>query len=72
MGTTDLVPGSARWRRTSEAVRGIRRQAIGDRNKKEMLAEWFREHRRAATSNNAKRAAYDQLLGRSRNRRLRG
>lgn len=72
MGLRDDIPQSDRWRRTRDAVRGIRRLPISDRHKKEALAEWFQEHRLAARNPGAKRAAYDELLGRARNRRLRG
>lgn len=58
--------------RTREAIRVINSVPLPDRNKKRLLAEWFRLHTRAARAEGAKRAAYDQLLGRDKNRKLRG
>lgn len=59
-------------RRTRDAVRQIRRFPIGDRDKKHLLTEWFKVHRRAAPTRAQKRAAYDQVLSRARNARLIG
>lgn len=58
--------------RTREAIRDLRKIPTDDKTKKILLAEWFQEHPRAAPSKEAKRAAYDSLLGRERNRRQRG
>jgi len=68
----DLIDRLSRRIRTREAIRDIRQIPVDDRIKKMLLAEWFQEHRRAAASPGQKKAAYDQLLGRSGNRRQRG
>lgn len=58
--------------RTRDAVREIRKLKLPDRSAKGMLAEWFQVHGRATGIGGSKRAAYDQLLGREGNTRLRG
>ena len=66
----DEVGHIFRRTRTREAIRDIRKIPTDDITKKMLLAEFFQEHRRAAPGRGAKRAAYDSLLGRRRNRRL--
>ena len=66
----DEVANIFRQTRTREAIRNIRKIPTDDITKKMLLAEYFQEHRRAAPGKGAKRAAYDALLGRGRNRRL--
>ena len=67
-----LVQGLAEAIRTRDALRIIKRQGVEDRAKKRLLAEWFQVHTRAAPDPGQKKAAYDDLLGRLRNARLRG
>ena len=58
--------------RTRDAIRVINKTPTPDRFKKRLLTEWFDAHPRAATAEGAKRAVYDQLLGREANNALRG
>jgi hypothetical protein len=59
-------------RRTREAVRTIRQFDVDPMTKKYTLAAWFREHTRAAPSAEAKRQAYDNLIGAEVNKASRG
>lgn len=65
-------------RRTRDAIRQIRDIPTTDRDKKYLLGAWFDEHSGAFAGleegmGKAKRkAAYDELLGRAGNERLRG
>lgn len=58
--------------RTREAIRVINAIPTADRFKKRLLAEWFQAHPRATGIGGSKRAAYDELLGRENNIKLRG
>lgn len=58
--------------RTREAVRYIKQLDVSTKDRKVSLAAWFRVHTRAAPSVDAKREAYDSLLGQAENKRLRG
>ena len=59
-------------RRTRDAVRQIRQIPVGERDKKAIMAAWFQEHAGATIDRDARRQAYDQLLGRERNARQQG
>lgn len=59
-------------RRTREAIRQIRSITASDRDRKNILTAWFQEHTRAAPSSVAKEQAYNELLGRARNRQFQG
>jgi hypothetical protein len=59
-------------RRTRDAITQIKSLEAGDRDRKYLLAAWFREHTRAAPTVDQKRVAYDTLLGRDRNAHMRG
>lgn len=59
-------------RRTRDAIRQIKQIPTTDRDRKYVLGSWFQEHTRAAPSKAAKEAAYNELLGRERNRRIMG
>lgn len=65
-------------RRTRDAVRQIRSIPTTDRDRKLLLSAWFDEHMGAARTDDggvdksARSAAYDDLLGRDGNSRLRG
>ena len=58
--------------RTRDAIRIIKRTPTPDRFAKRLLAEWFQYHTRATGIGGSKRAAYDLLLGRINNAKLRG
>ena len=58
--------------RTRDAIRIIKSLKTEDRFAKRLLAEWFQEHTRATGIGGSKRAAYDLLLGRINNAKLRG
>lgn len=57
-------------KRTRDVIRRIRGLPVDPLTQKQLLAEWFQEHRRAARLPGARRRAYDNLLGRKQNRRL--
>lgn len=65
-------------RRTRDAVRQIRSLPTTDRDRKLLLSAWFDEHLGAARTDDggvdkaARVRAYDDLLGREGNARLRG
>jgi hypothetical protein len=59
-------------RRTREAVRQIKTISASDRDRKNILTAWFQEHTRAAPTNAEKEAAYNELLGRARNKQFQG
>jgi hypothetical protein len=59
-------------RRTRDAIRQIRAIPTSDRDKKYIMGSWFQEHTRAAPTNAEKEAAYNELLGRERARRIMG
>jgi hypothetical protein len=61
-----------RARRTRDAVRRIRRLAVGPTAKKKFLAVWFQQHLRAATAPGAKHQAYTELLGAFHRSRMQG
>lgn len=67
-----LLPELRFATRTRDAIRVIRKIPTPDRFRKRLLAEWFQEHSRATGIGGSKRAAYDLLLGRENNTRLRG
>lgn len=58
--------------RTRDAIRIINKIPTPDRFRKRLLAEWFQHHTRATGIGGSKRAAYDLLLGREGNIRMRG
>ncbi len=58
--------------RTIDAIRKIRRLAVEPITKKKLLAMWFQQHERAATTEGAKRQAYLDLLGQDFYTKLRG
>ena len=58
--------------RTREAIRIINAIPTADRFKKRLLSEWFQYHTRATGIGGSKRAAYDELLGRENNIKMRG
>lgn len=65
-------------RRTRDAIRQIRQIPTTERDKKYLLGAWFDEHAGAfrglgeGEGKAARKNAYDQLLGRAGNARLRG
>lgn len=67
-----LLPELEFTTRTRTAIRIIRKTKVPDRFAKRLLAEWFQEHGRATGIGGSKRAAYDELLGREGNTRMRG
>jgi len=58
--------------RTREAIRIIRSLKTQDRFAKRLLAEWFQMHPRATGISGSRAEAFDLLLGREGNRRMRG
>lgn len=70
--TIGLLPELEFTFRTREAIRVINRYPTPDRFKKRLLAEWFQSHPRATGIGGSRRAAYDLLLGRENNTRMRG
>lgn len=58
--------------RTRDAVRRIRRLPLRKTQQKKLLAVWFQQHKGAALSEGAKRAAYIDLLGTDFYTKLRG
>lgn len=59
-------------RRTRDAIRQIKTIEASDRDRKNILSAWFQEHTRAAPTNQEKEAAYNELLGRQRNKQFQG
>ena len=59
-------------RRTRDAVRQIRALPVSDRDRKQIMAAWWQEHGGATRSRAERHEAYDRLLGRERNARIRG
>lgn len=59
-------------RRTRDAIRQIRSITASDRDRKNIMSSWFQEHTRAAPTNREKEAAYNELLGRVRNKQFQG
>jgi len=59
-------------RRTRDAIRQIRSITASDRDRKNIMSAWFQEHTRAAPTSSEKEAAYNELLGRTRNKQFQG
>ena len=67
-----LLPELEFLTRTRDAIRVIKSLHTEDRFAKRLLTEWFQAHKRATGIGGSKRAAYDLLLGRINNAKLRG